>query len=229
MMRTFGESLLMNYFAFQFVFMTQLWLVRFKWARRAFVGVGAFNLVLRSAYEAIGTHERLRMEVADDLMLGKLVKDAGLRQDCAGRHLHDQREVADGAGGDHPRPGEERLRRGAVLAAAHDPGASSPTWRSRSRRSSWRSPARRGCRLRSSSCSAQPRTCSPPWPHEAQPARGRTVPGCSGDLLLPAGPLGVDHAATGRRELARHAVSAGRSPRRHDRMAAVTRLWRQRA
>lgn len=82
MMRTFGEIMLMNYFSFLFSLITQLWLVRFRWARNAFVGVGAFNLIRRDAYERIGTHERLRMEVADDMMLGKLVKNAGLRQDA---------------------------------------------------------------------------------------------------------------------------------------------------
>jgi glycosyltransferase involved in cell wall biosynthesis len=46
---------------------------------RAYVGVGAFQLMKRSAYEACGTHRRLAMEVLDDMKLGKLVKEAGLR------------------------------------------------------------------------------------------------------------------------------------------------------
>lgn len=46
---------------------------------RAYVGVGAFQLMKRSAYEACGTHRRLAMEVLDDMKLGKLVKLAGLR------------------------------------------------------------------------------------------------------------------------------------------------------
>jgi hypothetical protein len=44
------------------------------------MGVGAFNLIRRSTYEAIGTHEKLRMEVLDDMRLGKLVKDGGFRE-----------------------------------------------------------------------------------------------------------------------------------------------------
>jgi GT2 family glycosyltransferase len=44
------------------------------------VGIGAFNLIRREAYEKIGTHERLRLEVVDDLALGRSVKEAGLRQ-----------------------------------------------------------------------------------------------------------------------------------------------------
>jgi glycosyltransferase involved in cell wall biosynthesis len=46
---------------------------------RAYVGVGAFQLLKRSAYESIGTHLRLAMEVVDDMKLGKLVKQAGFR------------------------------------------------------------------------------------------------------------------------------------------------------
>jgi len=44
-----------------------------------YVGIGAFQLVKRSAYEASGTHRRLAMEVIDDMKLGKLVKRAGFR------------------------------------------------------------------------------------------------------------------------------------------------------
>jgi glycosyltransferase involved in cell wall biosynthesis len=47
-----------------------------------YVGVGAFQLVRRSAYEASGTHKRLAMEVVDDMKLGKIVKEAGFRSSC---------------------------------------------------------------------------------------------------------------------------------------------------
>jgi glycosyltransferase involved in cell wall biosynthesis len=50
---------------------------------RAYVGVGAFQLLRRSAYETIGTHRRLAMEVVDDMKLGKLVKQCGFRS-CVG-------------------------------------------------------------------------------------------------------------------------------------------------
>jgi glycosyltransferase involved in cell wall biosynthesis len=46
---------------------------------RAYVGVGAFQLMKRSDYEACGTHRRLAMEVLDDMKLGKLAKQARLR------------------------------------------------------------------------------------------------------------------------------------------------------
>jgi len=45
--------------------------------KKAYVGVGAFNFVSRRAYEAFGTHKRLRAEVADDVMLGYYVKQEG--------------------------------------------------------------------------------------------------------------------------------------------------------
>jgi hypothetical protein len=41
--------------------------------------VGAFQLLKRSAYEAVGTHRRLAMEVVDDMKLGKMVKQGGFR------------------------------------------------------------------------------------------------------------------------------------------------------
>lgn len=44
-----------------------------------FGGVGAFNMIRRDAYERVGGHEPLRMEVVDDLKLGRLVRRAGMR------------------------------------------------------------------------------------------------------------------------------------------------------
>jgi hypothetical protein len=44
------------------------------------MGVGAFNLVRRSTYDAVGTYKALRMEVLDDMKLGKVIKNAGFAQ-----------------------------------------------------------------------------------------------------------------------------------------------------
>jgi hypothetical protein len=44
------------------------------------MGVGAFNLVRRRVYDAVGTYEALRMDVLDDMKLGKVVKNAGFAQ-----------------------------------------------------------------------------------------------------------------------------------------------------
>jgi len=44
------------------------------------MGVGAFNLIRRSVYDAVGTYQALRFEVLDDMKLGKVVKNAGYKQ-----------------------------------------------------------------------------------------------------------------------------------------------------
>jgi hypothetical protein len=46
----------------------------------ASAGIGAFNLMRASVYEAVGRHERIRLRPDDDLMLGKLIKRGGHRQ-----------------------------------------------------------------------------------------------------------------------------------------------------
>ena len=45
------------------------------------VGIGAFNLIRRQVYEAIGTHRAIALRPDDDLQLGQRVKAAGYRQD----------------------------------------------------------------------------------------------------------------------------------------------------
>ena len=44
------------------------------------MGVGAFNMVRRPVYEAVGSYRKLRMEVLDDMKLGKIIKNAGYAQ-----------------------------------------------------------------------------------------------------------------------------------------------------
>lgn len=43
-------------------------------------GVGAFNLMRRAAYDRVGGHGLLKLEVADDYKLGMLLKESGARQ-----------------------------------------------------------------------------------------------------------------------------------------------------
>jgi len=86
-MRGMGERMMMAFFQSQFVFAHRPWKVADPNSRDS-IGVGAFNLVRRSAYEKIGTYAALRMAVLDDMMLGELVKQSGFRQRCAfGRDL----------------------------------------------------------------------------------------------------------------------------------------------
>ena len=75
---TFGEKMVMTFFACAFVLATRPWSVSNP-KSSAYVGVGAFQLIRRSTYEKIGTHRRLAMEVVDDVKVGKLVKEAGCR------------------------------------------------------------------------------------------------------------------------------------------------------
>jgi glycosyltransferase involved in cell wall biosynthesis len=74
-----GERMMIAFFQALFVFGHRPWKVADPNARDH-MGVGAFNLVRRPVYEAIGTYEKLRLEVIDDMKLGKLTKNAGYRQ-----------------------------------------------------------------------------------------------------------------------------------------------------
>jgi glycosyltransferase involved in cell wall biosynthesis len=74
-----GEYMMIAFFQTMFVFGHRPWKVADP-KTRDHMGVGAFNLIRRSAYEAVGTYEALRMEVLDDMKLGKVVKNAGFAQ-----------------------------------------------------------------------------------------------------------------------------------------------------
>lgn len=45
------------------------------------LGIGAFNLIQRKAYEESGTHEVIKMRPDDDLKLGQVIKDHGFKQE----------------------------------------------------------------------------------------------------------------------------------------------------
>ena len=74
-----GERMMIAFFQTMFVFGHRPWRVADPRARDH-MGVGAFNMVRRPVYEAIGTYQALRMEVLDDMKLGKLIKNAGYAQ-----------------------------------------------------------------------------------------------------------------------------------------------------
>ncbi|MGD0790269.1 MAG: glycosyltransferase family 2 protein [Terriglobales bacterium] len=74
-----SEKMMIAFFQALFVFVHRPWKVADPKARDH-MGVGAFNLVRRSVYDAIGTYLALRMEVLDDMKLGKLIKSAGFAQ-----------------------------------------------------------------------------------------------------------------------------------------------------
>jgi glycosyltransferase involved in cell wall biosynthesis len=74
-----GEYMMIAFFQTMFTFGHRPWKVADPSADDH-MGVGAFNLVRRRVYDAVGTYEALRMEVLDDMKLGKIVKKAGFAQ-----------------------------------------------------------------------------------------------------------------------------------------------------
>ena len=74
-----GEYMMIAFFHTLFMFGHRPWKVADP-STDDHMGVGAFNLVRRRVYEAVGTYAALRMEVLDDMKLGKVVKNAGFRQ-----------------------------------------------------------------------------------------------------------------------------------------------------
>ena len=78
-MKSAGERMMMAFFQSQFVFAHRPWKVADPKSRDS-MGVGAFNLIRREVYERIGTYQRLRMAVLDDMKLGEVVKHEGYRQ-----------------------------------------------------------------------------------------------------------------------------------------------------
>jgi glycosyltransferase involved in cell wall biosynthesis len=74
----FWDTVLLSFFGMGFQLATDPYQVSNP-NSRSYVGVGAFQILKRSAYETLGTHRRLAMEVVDDMKLGKLVKLAGFR------------------------------------------------------------------------------------------------------------------------------------------------------
>jgi glycosyltransferase involved in cell wall biosynthesis len=74
-----GEYMMIAFFQTMFVFGHRPWKVADP-KSQDHMGVGAFNLIRRTTYDSIGTYQALRMEVLDDMKLGKVVKNAGFAQ-----------------------------------------------------------------------------------------------------------------------------------------------------
>ncbi|HEX6772501.1 MAG TPA: glycosyltransferase family 2 protein, partial [Acidobacteriaceae bacterium] len=85
--RSAGERMMLPFLYVLSIWGPRMWRVADPTARDA-VGVGAFNLMRRSTYDAVGGWERLRMEVIEDLRMGIVIKRAGFRSCVAvGRAL----------------------------------------------------------------------------------------------------------------------------------------------
>lgn len=81
-MDNLGEKIAMPFIAMAFLMGIRPWWVSHP-RSPFYAGIGAFQMIRRSAYEAIGSHRRLAMEVVDDMKLGKLAKDGGFRSGVA--------------------------------------------------------------------------------------------------------------------------------------------------
>ena len=86
--RRWDEGMLLGFFQTVGLWVVRPWRIADPRARHDAIGVGAFNLIRRSAYEQIGGFDAFPMVVLEDVTLGRRVKAAGLVQRVAfGRGL----------------------------------------------------------------------------------------------------------------------------------------------
>src|SRR5579863_7292288 len=74
-----GEKMMIAFFQTLFVFGHRPWKVADP-KTKDHMGVGAFNMIRRPVYDAVGTYQALRFEVLDDMKLGKIIKVGGFAQ-----------------------------------------------------------------------------------------------------------------------------------------------------
>lgn len=79
---SFWTNAFISFFLFGFGFFKRPWKANDPSSKSA-IGIGAFNLLSRTAYEGIGTHKNIKMRPDDDLMLGSMIKQAGKKQPLA--------------------------------------------------------------------------------------------------------------------------------------------------
>lgn len=78
-LKTAGERSVLAAMQAMALWAVRLWKVSDPQARD-FIGAGGFNMIRRDVYRQIGGFEALRMEILEDLYLGKRVKQAGFNQ-----------------------------------------------------------------------------------------------------------------------------------------------------
>jgi cellulose synthase/poly-beta-1,6-N-acetylglucosamine synthase-like glycosyltransferase len=78
-MRHPSEKMMVAFFQTLFVFGHRPWKVADP-KTKDHMGVGAFNMIRRTVYDALGTYQALRFDVLDDMKLGKVVKSGGYAQ-----------------------------------------------------------------------------------------------------------------------------------------------------
>ncbi|NRD80664.1 glycosyltransferase [Bacillus sp. BRMEA1] len=77
--KSFWLKTFVAFFLFGFSYFKRPWQANNPKSKTG-TGIGAFNLVLKRAYKAFGTHEKIKMRPDDDLQLGMRLKKEGYRQ-----------------------------------------------------------------------------------------------------------------------------------------------------
>lgn len=80
---SFLENSVVSFFGFAVAIGQQTHLITTRWPF-AYAGVGAFNLIRMELYQEFEGHQRIAMDVLDDIKLGKLAKQHGGQQDFLG-------------------------------------------------------------------------------------------------------------------------------------------------
>jgi glycosyltransferase involved in cell wall biosynthesis len=83
LLRSWGERMTIAFLQVLSIWGLRVWRVADPLAKRDAIGVGAFNLIRRDVYDALGGWEAFRMEVLEDLTLGRRVKEKGYAQRVA--------------------------------------------------------------------------------------------------------------------------------------------------
>ncbi len=78
-----AEKMLIGFFQSVSALAGRPWKIADPKATKDYIGVGAFNLIRRSVYEALGGYSELRMEVLEDMRLGFRAKRGGYAQRVA--------------------------------------------------------------------------------------------------------------------------------------------------
>jgi glycosyltransferase involved in cell wall biosynthesis len=82
------EAAILSFFQIFSLWAARPWRVADPKSKRDAIGIGAFNLLRRQAYQQVGGFESLRMEIIEDIGLGRRIKRCGLAQRIAfGRGL----------------------------------------------------------------------------------------------------------------------------------------------
>jgi glycosyltransferase involved in cell wall biosynthesis len=88
LIKRWDEAAILGFFQIFSLWGGRPWRIANPKAKRDALGIGAFNLLRREAYQQIGGFESLRMEIVEDIGIGRRIKRAGLAQRIAfGRGL----------------------------------------------------------------------------------------------------------------------------------------------